>query len=63
MISADVKANKNKKNQKIWWLYISNVYKKHLRNLKCNVKGNAFFISQRRGGGEGGEGRAVGVFG
>ena len=46
MISADVKDNKNKKKQQIWWLYISNVYKKHLRNLKCNVKGNAFFISQ-----------------
>ena len=31
----DLKANKNKK---IWWLYLTNFYKKYLPNLKCNVK-------------------------
>ena len=39
MISADVEANKNKKNKKkIWWLYLTNFYKNQLQNLKYNVK-------------------------
>ena len=37
-IPADVKDNKNKKRLKIWWLYITNFYKKYLQNLKYNVK-------------------------
>ena len=35
MIPADVKANKNKR---IWWLYLTNFYKKYLQNLKYIVK-------------------------
>ena len=38
MIPADVKDNKNKKKLKIWWLYLTNFYKKYLQNLKYNVK-------------------------
>ena len=38
MISADVKANKNNNKQKIWWLYLTNFYKRYLQNLKYNVK-------------------------
>ena len=41
MISADVldvKANKNNKKKKIWWLYLTNFYKKYLQNLKYGVK-------------------------
>ena len=30
MIFADVKANKSNKKQKIWWLYLSDFYKKYL---------------------------------
>ena len=43
MISADAKANKNKQ-YKIWWLYLTNIYKKYLQNLKYNKKGHVFFI-------------------
>ena len=38
MISANVKDNKTTKNKKIWWLYLTNFYKKYLQNLKYNVK-------------------------
>ena len=39
MISADVKANKNNnKKKKIWWLYLTNFYKKYFQNLKYKVK-------------------------
>ena len=38
MIPADVKANKNKMNFYIWWLHLTNFYKKYLENLKYNVK-------------------------
>ena len=38
MISANVKPNKNNKKWKIWWLYLTHFYKKHLQNLKYNVK-------------------------
>ena len=39
MIPADVKANKNKKKYKIWWLlYLTNFHKKYLQNLKYNVE-------------------------
>ena len=38
MISADAKANKNNNKQKIWWLYLTNFYKRYLQNLKYNVK-------------------------
>ena len=31
MISADVKANKNNKKQKIWWLYLINFCKTYLQ--------------------------------
>ena len=35
MVPADVKANKNKR---IWWLYLTNFYKRYLQNLKYIVK-------------------------
>ena len=38
IIPADVKANKNQKKWKIWWLYLANFYKKYLQDLKCSVK-------------------------
>ena len=37
MISADVKANKNNKKQKIWGLYLTIFYKKYLQNLKWTI--------------------------
>ena len=38
MISADVKANKNKKDKKdLLALYLTNFYEKYLQNLKHNV--------------------------
>ena len=44
MISADVKTYKNNKNQKIWWLYLTNFYKKYFQNLKkYNVKTTCAF--------------------
>ena len=33
MISADVKSYKNNKIWKIWWLYLTNSFKKYLQNL------------------------------
>ena len=30
MISADVKPNQNNKKEKVWWLYLTNFYKKYL---------------------------------
>ena len=38
MISADVKDNKNNKNKRSRWLYLTNFYKKYLQNWKHNVK-------------------------
>ena len=42
IISADVKAHKNKK-YKIWWLCLSNFYKKYLQNLKYIEKNGIYF--------------------
>ena len=44
MIPPDVTGSKNKKKQIIWWLYLTDFYKKYLQNLKCNVKRHVFFI-------------------
>ena len=38
-ISADIKASKNNKKQKTWWLYLTNFYKMYVQNLKSNIKG------------------------
>ena len=43
MISADVKANKNNKKYKIWWLYLTNFYKMCHQNMKYNIKGVCIF--------------------
>ena len=43
MISVDVKADKNNKKQKMWWLYFTIFYKKYFQNLKWNVKRHVFF--------------------
>ena len=42
-IPADVRANKNKKE--IWWLHLTNFYKKYPQNLKYNVKKVAMHFS------------------
>ena len=44
MVTADIKASKNNKKYKIWWLYLTNFYKKFLQNLKYNLKKHIFFI-------------------
>ena len=42
MISADIKANKNNNKLKIWWLYLTNFYKK--QEPSKHEKGHAFFV-------------------
>ena len=39
-ISADEEANKNNKK---WWLYLTNFYKMYVQNLKYNIKGACIF--------------------
>ena len=39
-ISADEEANKNNKK---WWLYLTNFYKMCVQNLKYNIKGACIF--------------------
>ena len=34
---------KTNKKRKIWWLCLTSVYKKHLQNLKYNVKKGMYF--------------------
>ena len=43
MISAGVKANKNNKKKKIWWLYFTISCKEYFQNMKYNVKGTCIF--------------------
>ena len=42
-ISAHVKANKNNKKLKIWWLYLTNFEKMYVQNFKYNIKEACIF--------------------
>ena len=71
MISADVKANKNNKKYKIWWLILQRSTFKTRNTIKMGcifhsiLVGTPFililFVKSRRVRGRGGEGAGVGV--